>query len=133
MNTYSSYRRRRSSSALCFYCGGNLSLIVALDDVDCGTTDGRVVATFGSGINKGDASMKILASTIAAVCLLTSVPSIAGAEDSEVCVGPACVRHHDRDHWRHHEGFARERGCREVTIHEDGVTKHIRKCERFWR
>jgi hypothetical protein len=77
--------------------------------------------------------MKTVVSTLAALCMLASIPSVASAESDEFCVGPACVRHHDRDHWREREGFARDRGCREVTIHEDGVTKHIRQCERFWR
>lgn len=71
---------------------------------------------------------------IAAACFTLVGVMAAGAEEDRLCVGPACVEHHhhhDRDHWR--EGHAEH--CKSITIHEDGVTKHIRKCggERMWR
>ena len=77
--------------------------------------------------------MKIMIPALTAVCLIAGLPSVASAEETDFCVGPACVGHHDRDHWRHHDGFARDRGCKDITIHEDGMTKHIHKCSHFWR
>jgi hypothetical protein len=55
------------------------------------------------------------------------------AEDAYVRVGPGGVgvgvRDHDRDRdrdWRHH--YARERDCRITIIHEEGMTKRIKRC-----
>ncbi len=71
---------------------------------------------------------------LAAVGIAIVLP--AHAEDAYVGVGPVGVgvRDHDRD-WRHH--YARDRDdvvirhdrhCRVTVIHEDGMTKRIKRC-----
>jgi len=73
--------------------------------------------------------MKLVMSAIIAVGLLGVLPGAASAEEDELCIGPACLRHHE-----HHDEVVRDGPeCREVTIHEhrDGedVSKHIRRCD----
>ncbi len=74
--------------------------------------------------------MKIIFSALAATCLLGALPGTASAGDDELCIGPACIAHHE-----HHDDFVREDhdSCRDVVIHEDRgdeqVTKHIRRCD----
>jgi len=73
---------------------------------------------------------------LAAAGIAIAIP--AHAEDAYIGVGPAGVgvgvRDHDRD-YRHH--YARERDdvvvrhgrdCRMTVIHENGVTKRIKRC-----
>ena len=73
---------------------------------------------------------------LAAVGIAIVLP--AHAEDAYVGVGPVGVgvgvRDHDRD-WRHHYARDRDdvvirhdRDCRVTVIHEDGVTKRIKRC-----
>ena len=55
----------------------------------------------------------------------------AHAEDAYIGVGPVGVGvgDHDRDRdrdWRHH--YARDRHCRVTIVHEDGMTKKIKRC-----
>ena len=57
----------------------------------------------------------------------------AHAEDAYVGIGPrgvgVGVRDHDRDRdrdWRHH--YASDRHCRVTIIHENGMTKRIKRC-----
>ena len=68
---------------------------------------------------------------LAAVGFAIVVP--AHAEDAYIGVGPGGVgvgvRDHDRDRdrdWRHH--YARDRDCRVTIIHEDGMTKRVKRC-----
>jgi hypothetical protein len=66
---------------------------------------------------------------LTAVGIAMVVPAY--AEDAYIGVGPGGVgvgvRDHDRDRdWRHH--YARERDCRITIIHEEGMTKRIKRC-----
>ena len=77
---------------------------------------------------------------LAAVGIAIVLP--AHAEEAYVGVGPVGVgvgvgvgvRDHDRD-WRHHYArdrddvvIRRDRDCRMTVIHEDGMTKRIKRC-----
>jgi hypothetical protein len=68
---------------------------------------------------------------LTAVGIAVAIP--AHAEDAYIGVGPGGVgvgvRDHDRDRdrdWRHH--YARDSHCRVTVIHEDGMTKRIKRC-----
>ena len=75
---------------------------------------------------------------IAAVGIAIVVPAY--AEDAYIGVGPGGVgigvRDHERDRdWRHHFArdrddviIRRDRNCRVTIIHEDGMTKRIKRC-----
>jgi hypothetical protein len=70
---------------------------------------------------------------LTAIGIAMAVPAY--AEDAYIGVGPRGVgvgvrdhdyyRDRDRD-WRHH--YARGHDCRVTIIHEDGMTKRIRRC-----
>jgi hypothetical protein len=76
--------------------------------------------------------MKMLsAAALGCFVLIGATPVIA----EELCVGPACIEHHrDRDQDIRVERREREH-CKDITVREDGETRHIRKCseERLWR
>jgi hypothetical protein len=66
---------------------------------------------------------------LAAAGIAIAVP--AHAEDAYIGVGPVGVGvgDHDRDRdrdWRHH--YARDRHCRVTIVHEEGMTKRIKRC-----
>ena len=70
---------------------------------------------------------------LAAAGIAIAVPT--HAEDAYIGVGPGGVgvgvRDHDRDRdrdrdWRHH--YARDRHCSVTIVHEDGMTKRIKRC-----
>ena len=79
---------------------------------------------------------------LAAVGIAIVVP--AHAEDAYIGVGPVGVgvgvrdHDHDRDRdrdWRHHYAsdrhdviIRRDRDCRVTIIHEDGITKRVKRC-----
>jgi hypothetical protein len=92
--------------------------------------------------------MKLLASVIACAACLLAMPAFAGSASTSdspivltgahVCVGPACVGTDRDDDWRwrhrHHDGYASDRGCRDVTIRDrrpdgDVVVRHERRCD----
>ena len=70
---------------------------------------------------------------LAAAGIAIAVPT--HAEDAYIGVGPGGVgvgvrdHDHDRDRdrdWRHH--YARDRHCSVTIVHEDGMTKRIKRC-----
>ena len=70
---------------------------------------------------------------LAAAGIAIAVPT--HAEDAYIGVGPVGVgvRDHDHDHgrdrdrdWRHH--YARDRHCSVTIVHQDGMTKRIKRC-----
>jgi len=72
---------------------------------------------------------------LTAVGIAAAIP--AQADDVHVGVGPVGVgvgvRDHDHDRdWRHHYArereFRHDRDCRMTVIHEDGMTKRIKRC-----
>ena len=73
---------------------------------------------------------------IAAIGIAVALP--AHAEEAYVGVGPVGVGVGVRDHdheWRHHYArdrdevvIRRHRDCRMTVIHEDGMTKRIKRC-----
>ena len=75
--------------------------------------------------------MKLLSIAALGCFAMLGIAPTSAAE--ELCVGPACIEHHgDRDREIRSE---RREHCKEITVREDGETKHIQKCsdERMWR